>query len=424
MNQTSSPMRAKFKGINVSQSQQCVLTINGGSSSIKFALYQIGEPMERILVGKIDRIGLPATMLSFTEKNQSQQISRNISIGDYSSAVDFLLDWFEQQIDFSTLRAVGHRVVHGMNYIESQFISQSVLDELHRISSYDPQHLPAEIELIEKVRQHYPHLPQVACFDTAFHQGLPRVAKLLPIPRRFDAIGIQRYGFHGLSYTYLMQQLEYSAGTQVAQGRVILAHLGNGASLAAVRNGQSIDTSMGFTPAGGVPMGTRSGDLDPGVALYMMQNENLSAEQLNHLINHESGLLGVSETSSDMHDLIEQQETDIRAAEAIDLFCYQIKKCIGAYSAVLGGLDTLVFSGGIGEHAALIRARICSELEFFGINIDQKSNAGNAAVISTQTSQVTVRVMHTDEELMIATSVSHMLGRSNEKETEDGYNNK
>jgi acetate kinase len=402
----------KIKGINVSQNQQGVLTINGGSSSIRFALYQVGEPMQRILAGKIDRIGLPAITLSFAEKGQSQQISRNISVSDYSSAVDFLLDWFEQRIDFSTVSAVGHRVVHGMRYTESQFISQSVLDELHRISSYDPQHLPAEIELIEKFRQHYPHLPQVACFDTAFHQSLPRVAKLLPIPRRFDATGIQRYGFHGLSYSYLMQQLEKTAGTQVAQGRVILAHLGNGASLAAVRNGQSIDTSMGFTPAGGVPMGSRSGDLDPGVAWYMMQSENLSAQQFNHLINHESGLLGVSEISSDMLDLIEQQKTDTRAAEAVELFCYQIKKCIGAYSAALGGLDTLVFSGGIGEHAALIRASICSELELFGINIDQKSNAANAAVISTQTSQVTVRVMHTDEELMIATSVIQMLARS------------
>ena len=401
----------------MSQNQQGVLTINGGSSSIKFALYQTGEPMERILAGKIDRIGLPATRLSFAEKDQSQQISRNISVSDYSSAVDFLLDWFEQRIDFSTVSAVGHRVVHGMSYTESQFISQSILDELHRISSYDPQHLPAEIELIEKFRQLYPQLPQVACFDTAFHQTLPRVAKLLPIPRRFDVTGIQRYGFHGLSYSYLMQQLEHTAGTQVAQGRVILAHLGNGASLAAVRNGQSIDTSMGFTPAGGVPMGTRSGDLDPGVAWYIMQSENLSAQQFNHLINHECGLLGVSETSSDMRDLIEQQETDTRAAEAVDLFCYQIKKCIGAYSAVLGGLDTLVFSGGIGEHAALIRMRVCAELEFLGINIDQKNNAANAAVISTQTSQVTVRVMHTDEELMIATSVIQMLTRSNEKET-------
>jgi len=412
----------KVKGINVNQSQQAVLTINGGSSSIKFALYQIGEPIDRILSGKIERIGLSAATLSFKKKNQSQQIG-NISISDYRSAVDFLLDWLEQNINFSTLSAVGHRVVHGMGYTESQIISQSVLNELHRISTYDPQHMPGEIKLIEKFRQHYPQLPQVACFDTAFHQSLPRVAKLLPIPRRFDEIGIQRYGFHGLSYAYLIQQLERVAGTKVSQGRVILAHLGNGASVAAVRHGQSIDTSMGFTPAGGVPMGSRSGDLDPGVAWYMMQSENLSAEQFNHLINYESGLLGVSELSSDMQDLIEQQKTDTRAAEAVDLFCYQIKKCIGAYSGVLGGLDTLVFSGGIGEHAALIRARICSELEFFGINIDQKSNEDNAATISTQTSQVTVRVMHTDEELMIASSVSQLLARSNEKETQDGFNN-
>lgn len=410
----------------MSQNQQAVLTINGGSSSIKFALYQIdempSEMIERILTGKIERIGLSQPTLSFTQKNQSEQVS-NISISDYRSAVDFLLDWLEQQIDFSTISAVGHRVVHGMRYTASQVISQAVLDELHRISAYDPQHLPAEIKLIETFRQHYSQLTQVACFDTAFHQSLPRVAKLLPIPRRFDATGIQRYGFHGLSYAYLMQQLEQLAGTQVAQGRVILAHLGNGASLAAVRHGQSIDTSMGFTPAGGVPMGSRSGDLDPGVAWFMMQSENLSAEQFNHLINHESGLLGVSETSSDMHDLIKQQNTDTRAAEAVDLFCYQIKKCIGAYSAVLGGLDTLVFSGGIGEHAALIRAQVCSELEFLGINIDQKSNEDNAAIISTQASQVTVRVMHTDEELMIALSVSQLLARSNEKETEDGYTN-
>lgn len=394
----------------MSQLRHKVLTINGGSSSIKFALYQIGEPMQRILAGKIDRIGLPATSLSFAEKNQPPQIRRNINVSDYRSAVDFLLDWFEQRMDFSTLSAVGHRVVHGMRYTESQFISQSVLDELHRIRSYDPQHLPAEITLIEKFRQHHPHLPQVACFDTAFHQGLPRVAKLLPIPRRFDATGIQRYGFHGLSYAYLMQQLEHTAGTPVAQGRLILAHLGNGASLAAVRKGQSIDTSMGFTPAGGVPMGSRSGDLDPGVAWYMMQSEAMTVEQFNHLINHESGLLGVSETSSDMRDLIAREATDERAAEAIELFCYQVKKCIGAYAAALGGLDTLVFSGGIGENSPTVRARICHGLEFLGIVLEEKDNATNAAVISAQTGRVTVRVMHTDEELMIAETVCRIFG--------------
>jgi len=400
----------------VSQSQKGVLTINGGSSSIKFALYQIGEPMDRILAGKIDRIGLSGTTLTFSEASNGQQVSLDVEISAQHAAADFLIEWLEQRTDFSTLSAIGHRVVHGMRYTESQVISQSVLDELHRISSYDPQHLPAEIKLIEKFRQHYPHLPQVACFDTAFHQSLPRVAKLLPIPRRFDAIGIQRYGFHGLSYAYLMQQLEKIAGTQVSQGRVILAHLGNGASLAAVRNGESIDTSMGFTPAGGVPMGSRSGDLDPGVAWYMMQSENLSVEQFNHLINHESGLLGVSETSSDMHDLIQQQDADVRAAEAVDLFCYQIKKWIGAFAAAMGGLDTLVFAGGIGEHAPVVRAQICSELQFLGIEIEEKSNTQNADVISTESGRVVVRVIHTDEELMIANSVCEILELTNQKE--------
>ena len=400
----------------MSQSQKGVLTINGGSSSIKFALYQIGEPMDRILAGKIDRIGLSGTTLTFSEASNGQQVSLDVEISAQHAAADFLIEWLEQRTDFSTLSAIGHRVVHGMRYTESQVISQSVLDELHRISSYDPQHLPAEIKLIEKFRQHYPHLPQVACFDTAFHQSLPRVAKLLPIPRRFDAIGIQRYGFHGLSYAYLMQQLEKIAGTQVSQGRVILAHLGNGASLAAVRNGESIDTSMGFTPAGGVPMGSRSGDLDPGVAWYMMQSENLSVEQFNHLINHESGLLGVSETSSDMHDLIQQQDADVRAAEAVDLFCYQIKKWIGAFAAAMGGLDTLVFAGGIGEHAPVVRAQICSELQFLGIEIEEKSNTQNTDVISVEDGRVIVRVIHTDEELMIANSVCDILELTNQKE--------
>lgn len=394
----------------MSQTKQQVLTINGGSSSIKFALYEIGSPLQQKLIGKIDRIGLPATTLSFAENNQFQPISSNISVSDYSSAVDFLLDWFEQRIDFSSVSATGHRVVHGMSYTEPQLISQTVLDELHRISSYDPQHLPAEIKLIEKFRQHYPLLPQVACFDTTFHQSMPRVARLLPIPRRFDAMGIQRYGFHGLSYTYLMQALEQVAGKPAAQGRVILAHLGNGASLAAVRNGRSIDTSMGFTPSGGLPMGTRSGDLDPGVVEFMMQHEQLTTEQIKHLINHESGLLGVSETSSDMRDLIKLESTDNRAAEAVELFCYQVKKYIGAYAAALAGLNTLVFTGGIGENAATVRARICNGLEFLGIEIEENNNVNNAEIISTKTSHVVVRVMQTDEELMIAETVCRVLG--------------
>ena len=253
-----------------------------------------------------------------------------------------------------------------------------------------------------------------------FTTALPRVARLLPIPRRFDAMGIQRYGFHGLSYAYLMQALAQVAGPQAAQGRVILAHLGNGASLAAVRDGRSIDTSMGFTPAGGLVMGTRSGDLDPGVAWYMMQREHLTSKQFNHLINHESGLLGMSETSSDMRDLLVQEAGDVRAAEAVEVFCYQVKKWIGAFAAAMGGLDTLVFAGGIGEHAPVVRARICAGLEFLGIEIEEESNAQNADVISTETGRVAVRIMHTDEELMIAKSVCGILGLPNQKEHEYG----
>jgi acetate kinase len=214
-----------------------------------------------------------------------------------------------------------------------------------------------------------------------------------------------------------MQQLEQVAGPQAAHGRVILAHLGNGASLAAVRDGRSIDTSMGFTPTGGLVMGTRSGDLDPGVSWYMMQSEHLTPKQFNHLINHESGLLGISETSPDMRDLLEQASDDVRAAEAVDVFCYQVKKWIGAFAAAMSGLDTLVFAGGIGEHAPVVRARICRELEFLGIEVDEQSNAQNADVISTATGRVAVRIIHTDEEVMIAKSVCGILGLTNQKET-------
>jgi acetate kinase len=304
---------------------------------------------------------------------------------------------------------VGHRVVHGMQYTEPQIVTQKLLDELHRISPCDPDHLPREVEMIEVFRERRPRLPQVACFDTAFHRAMPRVARLLPIPRRFEAMGVQRYGFHGLSYAYLLEELARVAGTKAARGRVVLAHLGNGASLAAVRDGQSLDTSMGFTPAGGIPMGTRPGDLDPGVAWFMMLTENLTPDQFNNLMNHESGLLGVSGTSSDMRDLLKLEAGDTRSAEAVALFCYQVKKWVGAFAAVLGGLDTLVFAGGIGENAPVVRARICDGLGFLGIELNDRRNTENAAVISADTSRVPVRVMHTDEELMIATTVCRVL---------------
>jgi acetate kinase len=389
--------------------QTCILTINGGSSSIKFALYKAGETPARLLQGEIDRIGLKDTTLTFRHQKKDQQDTLKAEASDHTSAANFLMNWLEKQKEYTSVKAVGHRVVHGMSHTSPELITPELMDELHRIAPYDPDHLPDEIELIEAFRHRHPKLTQIACFDTGFHSTMPRVAKLLPIPRRFDAKGIQRYGFHGLSYAYLMEELAHVAGTKAANGRVILAHLGSGASMAAVHKGRSIDTSMGFTPAGGLMMGTRPGDLDPGVAWYMMKSEKLSPKQFNTLINHESGLLGVSETSSDMHDLLDHQNTDMRAVEAVELFCYQAKKWIGAFAAALGGLDTLVFSGGIGENAPEIRSRICEGLGFLGIEIDEKQNKTNARVISTDVGNTAVRVIHTDEEWMIAKTVSQMI---------------
>ncbi len=399
-----------------------ILTINGGSSSIKFALYQSGKSLKKSLNGSVDRIGLPGTNLTFSESDVKHKDSLILESSDTRSAANFLIDWLEEKIDFSSIKGIGHRVVFGLNHTEPEPITNELVNELHRISPYDTDHLPAEIELIEAMQKRFPKIPQVACYDTAFHNTMPRVAKLLPIPRRFDAMGIRRYGFHGLSYSYLIEELARVAVIKAAQGRVILAHLGSGASLAAVCEGKSIDTSMGFTPAGGITMGTRPGDLDPGVAWYMMKSENLTPKQFNKIINHDSGLFGISETSSDMRDLLAKGNDDVRAAEAVELFCYQAKKWIGSFAAALGGLDTLVFAGGIGENCPVIRSRICEGLGFLGIVLEEKRNTANAPVISTETGRVFVRVIHTDEEWMIAKTVSRILDLK--IETEHNHENK
>ncbi len=386
-----------------------ILAVNGGSSSIKFAFYQAGEPLTRGLCGKIDRIGLSGTTLTFRDPASGRQDARRLATADHQSAVEFLIDWLEKQQRFESVRGVGHRVVHGMHHLEPQSVTPELLAELHRIRPYDPDHLPGEIKLIETFRRRLPKLPQVACFDTAFHRRMPRVATLLPIPRRYEAKGIQRYGFHGLSYAYLLEELVRLGDPAAAAGRVILAHLGNGASLAAVRDGQSIDTSMGFTPTAGLVMSTRSGDLDPGLAPYLARTEQMTTPQFYDMVNHQSGLLGVSETTSDMRDLLVQEAGDIRSAEAVALFCYQAKKWIGSFAAALGGLDTLVFAGGIGENCPVVRERICAGLGFLGIEVNASSNAENASLISAL-GRVAVRVIRTDEELMIARSVCRVLG--------------
>jgi acetate kinase len=393
------------------QTKTCILTINGGSSSIKFALFDTQSTLRRILTGQIERIGLPQAAFVVKGVSQADNFTRPITAPNHTTAVGILMDWIEERIRRGELIAVGHRVVHGgAKYSEPQRITTEMVAELHQLEPFDPEHLPEEILLTEAFHRRFPGLVQVACFDTAFHHNLPRIAQILPVPRRYEAQGVRRYGFHGLSYAFLMEELARLAGPQAANGRVILAHLGNGASLAAVYEGKSVDTSMGFTPTGGVVMSSRSGDLDPGLVWYLTRTEKITAKKFNEMVNFQSGLLGISETSSDMQALLKLENEDVRAAEAVAVFCYQVKKWIGAFAAALGGLDTLVFAGGIGENAPAVRTRICARLGFLGIELEEKQNAANAAVISTQASQVAVRVMHTDEEWMIAKTVSRVLG--------------
>ncbi|SDU19186.1 acetate kinase [Verrucomicrobium sp. GAS474] len=388
--------------------EPCILTLNGGSSSIRFSVYEADGTLRRRIEGKIDRIGVSGTILTVATDGK-KPTSLRLAKGDYEAATDFLIDWLEAQPGFPLLHAVGHRVVHGMQHAEPERITAGLLKELRAIIPYDPDHLPCEIGLIEAFRRRYPKLPQVACFDTAFHRTLPRVAKMLSIPRRFAAQGVERYGFHGLSYSYLMEEL-HRLDPKVAKGRVILAHLGSGASLAAVRGGKSIDTSMGFTPTAGLVMGTRSGDLDPGIVGYLARADRMTSSRFQRMVNHESGLLGVSEISSDLRDLLAKEASDVRAAEAIALFCYQAKKWIGSFAAALGGVDALVFTGGIGENAPVIRERICDGLDFLGIELKPRRNATNAPLISKNKSCVQVRVIPTDEQIMIARSVACLLG--------------
>jgi acetate kinase len=369
-----------------------ILTINAGSSSVRYALFSSGRP-RRLLDGKMERLGSEAA--AATAKRVAQEVMAKSAVGAPA--------------------AIGHRVVHGMLHAEPERIGASLIEELRRITPFDPEHLPRELEIIEALQREYPEVPQVACFDTAFHRSMPVVATLLPIPRRYAAQGVRRYGFHGLSYTFLMQELRRLGDSAAAKGRVILAHLGSGASIAAVLDGRSIDTSMGFTPAAGLVMGTRSGDLDPGLMSYLAQTDSMSAAQFQALVNHESGLAGISETSSDVRDLLERENHDVRAREAIAIFCYQAKKWIGAFVAALGGVDTLVFAGGIGENSAPLRRRICEGLQCLGIEIDGSLNERHAGRIST--GRVAVRVIRTDEESVIAGFTARVLGMEWEEGT-------
>ncbi len=387
-----------------------ILTINAGSSSIKMALYKINDEPALKLSGKIENIGSKGVALVIKENDKKNKFDINGS--DFHSTTISLIDWLEKQSWFESIKAVGHRIVHGMKHTQAEIITDKLLNELNSISDYDPDHLPAEIEIIQILKQKHSNLLQVACFDTAFHTTIPAVAKTFAIPKKYYDEGIQRYGFHGISYSFLMEELRKQNETE-ANGRIIIAHLGNGASIAAVKDGKCIDTSMGFTPAGGIVMSSRSGDIDPGVAWYLIQ-KGMDEKRFNNLINHQSGLLGISGISSDMQELLQQKDNK-DAVLAIDIFCYQIKKYIGAYTAALSGLDVLVFSGGIGENAPEIRTQICQDFGYLNIELNKENNNKNELRISSDNSAVKVYVIPTNEELMIARDTAHVYSTSQNK---------
>jgi acetate kinase len=382
-----------------------LLTINTGSSSLKAALYRLREDATEApeLRAEASRIGGRDGSLRIADARGDTLEERRDDLPDHAAALDALMSWLRDRgLDRDDLAAVGHRIVHGgERHREPQRVTPGVIADLRALVPIDPNHLPQAIAAIEAVGQAYPEVPQVACFDTAFHSRMPHLARLYALPSRLAKEGIVRYGFHGLSYEYVVGELR-SVDREAYDGRVVVAHLGNGASMAAVRGGVGVETTMGFTPTGGLVMGTRSGDLDPSVPLYLLEERGLSPTDVGDLLNKRSGLLGVSGTSADMRDLLDREAYDERAAEAVALFCYQAKKFLGALAAALGGLDALVFTGGIGEHSATVRERICEGLGVLGIRLDPTRNAVHAPHISPDDAAVRVRVVPNDEDLMVA----------------------
>jgi acetate kinase len=405
------------KGKEVAPAQPYnILAINSGSSSLKFSVYQIGEGETLFLTGKAERIGLPHGLCRMKDATGRTLVETEGDLPNHAAALREVLDRLKNFVPGRKLAAAGHRVVHGgSKYIQPQKITPELMAALREMIPLAPDHLPQEIEAIQAIQEGFPGLPQVACFDTAFHRQMPEMAQMYGLPRALWREGLIRYGFHGLSYEYILKELEKEAGEEAAGGRVIIAHLGNGASMVAVRRGKSLDTTMGFTPGGGLMMSTRSGDLGPGVILYLLREKGMDATDVNMLVNQKAGLLGVSGISSDMEDLLLKEKEYPHAAEAVSLFCYQAKKFLGAYVAVLGGLDTLIFTGGIGEKAAPVRRRICAGCEFMGIHLDPGRNEAHAPLISRDGSPAAVRVMRTNEELMIVRHTHQVLDNGSGK---------
>jgi acetate kinase len=381
-----------------------ILTINSGSSSIKFSIYTFpGEQHE--LSGELSRIGQPDGAFRVRRAGGETVVDQKPALPDHAGAFKLLLDWLGEQTEPD---AVGHRIVHGgPDYRDPQIVSPDVISRLRELIPLAPNHLPRELDAIELISRSYANVPQVGCFDTAFHRGMPEIAQVYALPESVRQEGVVlRYGFHGLSYEYICGELErLGAG----KGRVIVCHLGNGASMAAIRDGRSVDTTMGFTPTGGLVMSTRCGDIDPEVVLYLIEELELEAKTVRDIITKHGGLMGLSHASADMQDLHRRERDDPKAALAIAVFCYNARKALGSLAAALGGLDTLVFTGGIGENDAAVRQRICEGLEFVGVRLDSAQNDLSAPVISAPGAPVSARVIKTNEELTIARHTSRLM---------------
>jgi acetate kinase len=386
-----------------------LLTINTGSSSLKAAVYRADTDERREVSLLVERIGHEGARLRITDANGEALLDAARDLPDHAAALDAFIGWLRTERPELDVTAIGHRIVHGgEEHREPERVTEALLADLRALVPLDPDHLPQSLAAVAAVGRDYPNVPQIACFDTAFHRRMPPVARRYALPREYEEAGLLRYGFHGLSYEYIMATLR-AEDAAAARGRIVIAHLGSGASMAAVRDGVGRETTMGFSPTGGLVMGTRTGDLDPTVLLYLLTERGLSVEVVAELVNKRGGLLGVSGTSGDMRELLDRVGDDPRAAEAVELFCYTAKKWLGALVATLGGLDTLVFTGGIGERAAPIRAAICDGLGFLGITLDAERNAAHAPHIAVADARVAVRVLPTDEDLMIARHTAQLV---------------
>ena len=385
------------------------LVLNAGSSSLKFSVFQRpqGESWRLGARGQIEGIGV-SPRLSVKDSDNETLADEDVAVNDGREAVAALAAWLKSKYGGSRVLGVGHRVVHGgARFGGPTIVNPQVLEQLRELIPLAPLHQPYNLVAIEAAISRLPDVPQVACFDTSFHRGQPAVAELIPLPRDLRMMGLQRYGFHGLSYEYIASVLPQVA-PEISKGRVIVAHLGSGASLCALKGGKSVDSTLGFTALDGLCMGTRPGSLDPGVVLHLFQGLNLSPKEVETLLYKKSGLLGISGISSDMRDLLGRREP--AAHLAVDYFVYRVAKEIGALTAVLGGLDGLVFTAGIGENSPEIRHRICHASAWLGIELDNSANGNRGSLISTSKSKVPVWVIPTNEELMIARHTGSLLG--------------